>query len=323
MKHTPLISVILTSYNSEQYIAQAIKSIIQQTYTNWELLIADDCSTDSTREIIETFVDDRIKIYHNEENIHYLKTRNKLIDKASGDLISFQDSDDISLPNRFDLLIKEFKSDPELGMCGSFVTYINEREKVLSIKDRRPTKYTDIKQEIQLYNVYTGPTIIVKKEIWLSIGGYRDYFSRLGYEDYDLTSRIVEKHKSTIVPKKLYKYRQHSDSTSKKDLMYNPFKYHGHFLVRKFIEERRAKGIDSLQENNISGIIHFILERNKPYVDDPSLLSRDLMWSSLKRENYTTAFNCILQGIQKSPLNYKNYKSLLLFFLVRVKILRA
>lgn len=319
----PLISIILTSFNADKYIAQSIKSVIEQTYFNWELLIADDCSTDSTREVIETFVDDRIKVYHNEENFHYLKTRNKLIEKANGDFISFQDSDDISLPDRFEHLIREFENDAELGMCGSFVTYINEQEEILPIEDKKPTKYADIKLEIQRQNVYTGPTIIVRKEVWQSVGGYRDYFSKLGYEDYDLTSRIVEKYKSTIIPKELYKYRQHRDSTSKKDLIYNPFKYHGHFLVKKFIEERQTTGTDSLQENDISGIIHFILEKNKPYVDDPSLLMRDLMWSSLKRKHYTTAFYRILRAVQKSPFNYRNYKSLLLFFLVRIKVLQA
>jgi len=323
MKSNPLVSIIMTSFNSEKYIRKAIESIIEQTYTDWELLIADDCSTDGTREVINSFDDHRIRSYHNDTNIHYLRTRTKLVSFVKGDFITFQDADDLSLANRLESLINEFKKDSALAMCGSFVQYIDEQGNKIPINDKKPTAYVEIKQQIKHRNIYTGPTIMVKTEIWNSVGGYRDYFSGLGYEDYDLTSRIIEKHKSIIIPEELYQYRQHRESTSKKDLLYNPFKYHGHFLIKKFIQERENGNLDSLQKNDISEIIHFILEKNKPYVEDPSLMMRDLMWSALKREQYGIAFTRIMNAIVRAPFNYKNYKGLILFFLAATKIVKS
>ena len=74
----PLVSVLLPAHNAEKYINETIDSILAQTYTNFELLIADDCSTDDTRKIIDSYSDNRIKCFHNSENLRKPKTRQKL-----------------------------------------------------------------------------------------------------------------------------------------------------------------------------------------------------------------------------------------------------
>ena len=98
-----LISILLSSYNSEKTIENSINSVLKQNYSNFELLIIDDCSNDQTYKIIEKCAsnDNRIKMYKNNENIGLTKSLNKLLKVAKGSFIGRQDADDISFPNRF------------------------------------------------------------------------------------------------------------------------------------------------------------------------------------------------------------------------------
>ena len=91
----PLVSVIMPAYNAEKYIAEAIESVIAQTYTNWELIVVDDCSTDNTEKIVRGFNDCRIVIIKNDRNSGPAVSRNKAIERAKGEYIAFLDSDDI------------------------------------------------------------------------------------------------------------------------------------------------------------------------------------------------------------------------------------
>ncbi|MCG8322224.1 MAG: glycosyltransferase [Cytophagales bacterium] len=318
----PLVSVLMTSFNSEKFIAEAIRSIINQTYANWELLIADDCSADSTREVIASFDDERIRVYHNSVNQHYLRTRNRLANKIKGDFITLLDSDDLCTPDRLEKQLKAFKDDPELGLCGCFVRYIDVAGKELDIPYEKPTEYNEIRKKIKNENVFTGSTILVKKSIWIDIGGYRDFFNSLGYEDYDLTSRIVEKYKCINIPDKLYIYRQYPESSSKSNLLFNPFKLHGYALIQKFIAERSGDGVDSLEKGDIPGIINFVMEKHKPYVEDPSYIYRVFMWSHLNRKMFWLAFSYSMKAIQIKPLKFINHKTLVLFFLIYLGIIK-
>lgn len=98
----PLVSIIMPTYNSSDYIIDSIQSVIEQTYTNWELLITDDCSTDDTVEIIESIAsyEHRVKLYKSEINLGAGESRNNSISEARGKYIAFLDSDDIWLPEK-------------------------------------------------------------------------------------------------------------------------------------------------------------------------------------------------------------------------------
>lgn len=318
----PLVSVLMTSYNAEPFIAQAIKSIQDQTYDNWELLIADDCSTDKTRTVIQQFDDDRIRIFHNSQNLHYLRTRNKLTQVCRGEFIALLDADDWYESTKLERQVSEFQKDEELAMCGTLIKYVDGHGRPLSRQDDKPSDYEDIKRRIAHENVFTGSSIMVRSSVWQSLGGYRDFFNSFGYEDYDLTSRLVEKYKAINISSPLYIYRQLEDSSSKNNLLYNPFKLHGHLLVKRFIEERSLQGSDSLERNDIPSIINFILTVNRPYIDDPSRIYRELMWSSLYRKLYKLAAQNILMAIRKRPFKYLNYKALILLVLISLGVVK-
>ena len=106
IKDYGLVSIVMPNYNSEKYVAETIKSVINQTYQNWELLFVDDCSTDSSLEIVRSFNDDRIKILQNETNSGAAVSRNYALREAKGKWISFLDSDDLWIPTKLEEQIK-------------------------------------------------------------------------------------------------------------------------------------------------------------------------------------------------------------------------
>ncbi|MDO5808499.1 MAG: glycosyltransferase family 2 protein, partial [Lachnospiraceae bacterium] len=97
-----LVSIIMPSYNTAPYIEETIQSVLNQTYTNWELLIVDDCSTDNTDEILSKISDPRIRLFKNEENSGAAVSRNKALREAKGQWIAFLDSDDLWMPKKLE-----------------------------------------------------------------------------------------------------------------------------------------------------------------------------------------------------------------------------
>lgn len=209
----PLISVIMPAYNAGTYIKQAIDSILNQTYINLELLVADDCSTDETLKIIDSYNDKRVRTFHNKVNQGYLKTTNKLFVEVQGDYILFQDADDWSELNRVEIFLNEFLNDSTLGCIGSFVNKVNTFNDITSsIKFK--CSYQEIIHELPSYFNCVGSALMIKKEVLEKIGGYNLYFDRIGSEDLYWYGLIVKHFKTINIPEYLYYYRATPDSIS-------------------------------------------------------------------------------------------------------------
>lgn len=115
-----LVSIITPVYNSEKYIGDTIKSVLSQTHKNWEMIIADDCSTDETALVIQSFNDDRIKYLRMTENGGAAVARNKALEKAEGDFIAFLDADDMWKPEKLEKQLR-FMKEKNIGF--SFTSY--------------------------------------------------------------------------------------------------------------------------------------------------------------------------------------------------------
>ena len=115
-----LVSIIMPSYNTAPYIEETIQSVLNQTYTNWELIIVDDCSTDNTDEVLETIKDDRIRCFKNEKNSGAAVSRNKALREAKGQWIAYLDSDDLGMPEKLEKQIEFMK---ENGYTFSYTNY--------------------------------------------------------------------------------------------------------------------------------------------------------------------------------------------------------
>jgi len=129
-----LVSIIMPSYNSARFIGQSIESIISQTYTNWELLITDDCSTDETVSVVQGYVqqDSRIKLFCMKTNGGAGKARNESIKNANGRYIAFCDSDDRWFPEKLEKQIRHM-DEHDCALCSSSYLICNEEGKVIGV----------------------------------------------------------------------------------------------------------------------------------------------------------------------------------------------
>ena len=175
-----LVSVLLSTYNSEETLGESIDSLLNQTYKNLEILISDDGSIDSTIEICKKFQlkDERILLFSNKKNIGLTKSLNNLAQKASGSLIARQDADDISLPDRIEEQI-QFMNKKRLDA-------VTTRSLVKQNNKKRPgiSFYIPDKLLINRKNPFIHGTLIIKKNVFQEIGYYdeRFYFA----QDYKL-----------------------------------------------------------------------------------------------------------------------------------------
>lgn len=134
-----LVSIIMPSWNTGKFIGESIQSVLNQTYKNWELIIVDDCSTDTTDEIVASFNDERIRYFRNDKNSGAALTRNRALREARGEWIAFLDSDDLWMPKKLE---KQIAFMQEKGYTFSFTEYekIDEESKSLNIYVSGPEK---------------------------------------------------------------------------------------------------------------------------------------------------------------------------------------
>ncbi|HAA14538.1 MAG TPA: hypothetical protein DCE41_23775, partial [Cytophagales bacterium] len=271
MSDKALISLVMPAYNASAFIRQAIDSVIAQTYPHWELLIADDGSKDDTKAIIDGYQDPRIKAHHNEANQGYPATCNKLLALATGDYLTFQDADDYSTPDRLALLLQAFENQPNLGMVGSAIQIVTEAGEVLRT-DTKPESYEEIKSVVEEKNPFCGAALMVTREVYNHIGGYRPYFLSLRYQDFDWSSRIMENYPAMNLPQPLYYYRQNAGSNSKK---INPKSGIALKLVRHLMAQRKATGEDDLMRGKEKAVDQQMADWLHPYEQDPALVYRE------------------------------------------------
>lgn len=128
----PMISVILPVYNSEKYIEKTIRSVLNQTYEDFELLIIDDIPTDNTMSIVDSIHDDRIRIICNGENKGIAYSRNRGIECCKGKYIALMDYDDIALENRFEKQVAFLEDNPDVDVVGGRIRQIDEDDNFIS-----------------------------------------------------------------------------------------------------------------------------------------------------------------------------------------------
>lgn len=301
----PLISVIMPAYNCEQYVREAIDSVLNQTYQNIELLVADDGSTDATKKIIDSYTDARIKTFHNSRNLGYLKTSNLLVAQCAGDYISFQDADDSCVPERFEIFLKEFDKDPELACVGSFANRINEDGKLMEMIHLK-CGYQEIKKDLpQVFNCI-GSALMVKRKVIDTVGLYDDYFDRCGSEDLYWYGIVAHKYKSINIPKALYNYRLNSQSVSS-DKNKAPKKQMSKEFATYFLSYFYETG-------------KYLLENKyRLRVLEKFLIGKCLCWN----QQYWSGIKLILASVLLNPFIYTERYHLLRVYLPKVVSSRA
>ncbi len=209
----PIVSVLMPAYNTANYIAEAINSILNQTFSDFELIIINDGSTDNTHQIISSFSDARIKYYQNDGNKGLTFIRNKLIQLASCDYLAFLDSDDIAERNRLEIEYNILKLNHDLGLVSASVTSLDENNKRDNINWKFDLDTDKLKTHLLFYNPIVTSTVMFKKEI-LPKEIFREEYPPC--EDYDLWTRMLLNSKGIVLTDFLATYRLHSNSISKR-----------------------------------------------------------------------------------------------------------
>lgn len=216
MSTYPRVSVLMPIYNGEKYLRQAIDSILRQTFTDFEFLIINDGSTDSSAELIESYNDPRIRLVHNKTNLKLIETLNKGIKLARGQYIARMDCDDISLPERLAKQVAFMDAHPEVGVLGTGFYFMGSDGK-LSYKVLFPIKHHLLRWGLCFYCPICHPSVLMRKDAIVKVDGYDPEMFHV--EDYDLWYRLSKKTKLANLSDILLYLRKHQDSVCSTNLL--------------------------------------------------------------------------------------------------------
>lgn len=206
----PLVTVSMPVFNSERYIAEAIESILAQTYQNFELIIVDDGSTDRTREIIEGFTDPRIIKIYSDQNRGLITTRNRIAQLAKGKYLALLDADDLAFPERLALQVAFLEAN-HADLCGADHWTLNQVTGQLKSSKQRHAN-ADIHALLSVCSPVCNPAMMGRLEIFRRFPYKASY---LHAEDYCLWTEIaLAGYRFANIKKKLITYRLHSTQTS-------------------------------------------------------------------------------------------------------------
>jgi glycosyltransferase involved in cell wall biosynthesis len=287
----PVVSVIMAVHNGERYLNQAISSILNQTFTDYEFIIINDGSTDNTLEMLREFNDDRIIII-DQKNIGLTKSLNKCIRISRGKYIARMDDSDICPPER---LLKEYEyleNNPEYALVGTSSNIIDTNGHKVSEVIPALT-HSAILKNLHRRNQFSHGSILIRKKILERIGGYRELFWYC--QDYDMYLRMINNHLLANLKYVGYEWRDETDRLSVKTQVEKTVY---RTLARLLYYERVLYGKE-IYINIMNNNSHTILSRVKTYY--------------FNTPNHSLLYKLFVSNYRKIDL--KHYLSLLLIYL--------
>ncbi len=215
LKNEPLVSILVATYNSSEYISDCLNSLLDQTYNNIEIVVCDDASTDNTVDIVNELkkIESRIQLFVNEKNLGITLNMNNGIHNCNGKYIAILDGDDWSYPERIAKQVKVMEDDPEIVLCSSFMQICDENLNPVTTR-KYPLSDNDIRKAMVRYNPISHPGSMWRAETLKKTSLYNNHFPIA--RDYDLIVRISEFGKYQNIPEVLIKYRVRNDSETAK-----------------------------------------------------------------------------------------------------------
>lgn len=209
----PMISVIMPVYNGEKYIAVAIESILNQTYTDFELILIDDCGTDRSMEIALDYAekDERIRVIHNPKNMGIAYSRNVGLDNSRGKYIAIMDDDDYSFAYRFEKQVTFLEKNTDYGVLGGAAQWIDENGNVTKPEVALLTDRNYIKAMFLFFNLFNNSEVMFRKEI-VERHQIRYEDNLLGMEDFKFWIRMSKVTYMTNIDELLLQHRMISDN---------------------------------------------------------------------------------------------------------------
>lgn len=219
-EHEALVSVLMTAFNREEYIADAIESVLSSTYRNFELIIVDDCSKDRTVEIAKGFAskDERTKVYVNEKNIGDYPNRNKATSYARGKYLMFVDSDDSILPDSIEYIVDQFRKHPNVNF--SLLYYYNDIISPTVLKPNNSIRYHFFYK--WFLNIGPGGTVI-NHDYFKKIGKFPEKYGPANDMYYNL--KAASSSDILLLPYIYLNYRIHAGQEKNNKLKYLAYNY--------------------------------------------------------------------------------------------------
>ena len=243
----PKISVIMPVYNGEKYLREAIDSILNQTFSDFEFIIIDDGSVDRSPEVIKNYTDPRIRFYVNEKNMGVAATLNRGLELATGEYIARMDSDDIALPERFDKQVSYMDTHPGVAVCATAIRMFGAQngEKYFS------TTHGQLKVDLLFNNCLAHPTVMMRRSVIGCKYRYNEEFSAM--EDYALWIEVSREYELASIEDVLLMYRVHRSQVTQN-------RPNGYLEQEKMLKNKLLFELGVLNDKNLET---FILERSK------------------------------------------------------------
>ncbi len=296
----PTVSVCIPAYNGERFIGEAISSVLNQTFSDWELIICDDCSKDNTAKIVESFNDPRIRFYINLKNIGITANHNLCIELSKGKYIcSVFHQDDVMSKINLDKKVELLDKNNSVGMVHSNIYLIDEEGIIIgghwaknNSKDLITNGFAFFKMHLLGTNEVCAPSVMVRKECYEKLGGFD---LRLPYTfDYEMWLRIALYYDIAYLSEPLLYYRWHSNNlTNKFNTRLEGIKQG--YLARKIAIE---KNLGRLQDGDI------LLKKVKLNVSEISL---NKAISFHKNKSYLLALKHLYFALKLYPLIVKKW----------------
>ncbi len=214
----PKVSVLVANYNNSRFLPECLNSLINQSYTDYDALVFDDCSTDNSRELISEFAakDHRIKLIALPQNKGVAHLRSIAVAHCTGEYIAILDADDVSQPDRLQLQVSHLDNNPEVVLVASYAAMIDAEGKILQSCMTIPITDEVLRWRLLSGNCFVHSTLMFRKEAALQAGGYNADMSCA--EDMDLICRIMLQGKLAAIPRILSSWRSHQVSYTQQAL---------------------------------------------------------------------------------------------------------
>ena len=235
----PRVSVLMSVYNGECYLRDAVDSILSQTFTDFEFIIVDDGSTDGTVQILDSYSDPRIVRINNEKNLGLAASLNIGIDRAQGEYIARMDADDVSLPTRLLEQIRYLEKVNTVGVLGTPVVFIDE-DGVRIAESEQPPDHNRSVWTLIFGNPFIHPTIMARRILLTQVGGYR---LNGPAQDRELWIRLIRNTRYANLCDPLLLYRLHPNSVTslrrkaRRGEIYSPYPEPDQLLRKRLIED--------------------------------------------------------------------------------------
>ena len=200
----PKISVLMTVFNAEPYLEESLTSLVNQDFTDWELIVIENGSSDRSGKILRSFSDTRIKATYLTENIGRTEALNLALSKSNSKYVAILDADDVSMVNRFTKQYRKLESDETVGLVGSWAQFIDSEGQNLFVKIG-PQLHDEIVRLFATRNPFVHSSVMFRRSIAIAVGGYDISYKYA--QDFDLILKIASHARVEIIPEILCAWR--------------------------------------------------------------------------------------------------------------------